>query len=274
MSEEPILYRVEGKIAVITINRPKHYNALNTEQYWALEEAVKRAAIEPGTVATLVEGTGEFFSAGADFKTTKFLSNSSDGEVDLEARRLLAGPFTGRNAIIADTFWHHPKVLVIALNGPVIGLSVGIVALADIIIARDNAYILTPFSNLRLSSEGATAFSLPQRLGLSLANQALLLSEPVYAKDLFRTGFVSKLYPQSVSTDEFNRKVLEYLAQRLADLDPRSLLEIKQLVHAPMNGAFGQTSASEIVYGLDRFSRGQPQMRFKELANKSRRHKL
>ena len=46
-AEAQIEYKVKGKTAIITINRPKQYNAMNVFHYWALDEAVQRAAREP-----------------------------------------------------------------------------------------------------------------------------------------------------------------------------------------------------------------------------------
>lgn len=275
-SEKQVTYEVKGKVAIITINRPEKLNAMNIFHYWAIEEHVKRAAEEPNTVVTLIQSTGKFFSAGADVSSGNSApqSETQNYEVDWMARRDLAGRFTGRNAIVVDTFWNHPKVLVVALNGPVVGLTTGLVSLADFIFARESAYLLTPFANLGLVAEGGTSFTLPARLGLSLASKALLAAEPIRAEELFRAGFVNKLYPASMSTEEFNAEVLKYIEHRFSDLDPRSLLEIKQLIHAPYSAHFSQSSAAEIIGGLDKFARGRPQERFSMIAAGKLKHKL
>lgn len=275
-SEKQVLYEVKGKVAIITMNRPKQYNAMNIFHYWAMEEHVKRAAEEPNTVATIIQSTGKYFSAGADVTSTASapMAQGDNHEVDWMARRDLAGRFTGRNAIIADTFWNHPKVLIVALNGPVVGLTSGIISLADFIFARESAFLLTPFANLGLVPEGGSSFALPVRLGLSLANKALLAAEPIQAEEMYRAGFVNKLFPASMSTEEFNAEVLKYVEHRFSTLSPQSLKEIKQIVHQPYASHFGQASSAEIIGGLDKFARGIPQERFAMIATGQLKHKL
>lgn len=275
-SESQVLYEVKDKVVVITLNRPRQYNAMNIFHYWALEEHVKRAAEEPGTVATLIQSTGKYFSAGADVGSTASapMAQSEGYKVDWMARRDLAGRFTGRNAIIADTFWNHPKVLVVALNGPVVGLTTGIVSLSDFIFARENAFLLAPFANLGLVAEGGASFALPVRLGLSLANKALLGAEPIHADEMYRAGFVNKVFPASMSTEEFNAEVLKYVQHRFSTLSPQSLKEIKQLIHQPYQAHFSQANSAEIIGGLDKFARGIPQERFALIATGKLKHKL
>lgn len=276
-SERQIECRVEGISTIITINRPQGLNAMNYNHYAALEEHVKRAADNPNTIVTIIEAKGRYFSAGADVKDAGKMGinpvGTSDG-VDWMQRRQLMGSFAGRNVTITDTLWNHPKVLVIALNGPVVGLSTSLVALADFIFAKETAFILTPFSNLSLVTEGATAYTLPLRLGLSLANDALLASRPIPAKDLYRVGFVNKLWPASTDNDKFNEEVRDLVIRKFSHLDYSSVKLIKQLIHAPLDEKLQAINAREVVGGLERFSQGLPQKRFLEIATGKSSHKL
>lgn len=273
-----ILYEVKGKVAVITINKPKQFGALTLYNYVVLEELLDRAAKEPNTLATLIQGTGKYFSAGADVNKagsgTPVTRKEKQGVVDYEVRRYYVGPFLGRNTSAAYTFWSHPKLLVCALNGPVIGLSAGLVSCADIIIGKESTFLLVPFANLSLVTEGAAGFTLPHRLGLSLANQALLASQPIASKDLVRSGFLNWTVPDSVSTEDFNKQILSWVTDKTEKLDPYSVEGIKKLIHMPYNAGFGEMVYEEAMGGIERFAKGLPQARFKAMSERTHRHKL
>jgi peroxisomal 3,2-trans-enoyl-CoA isomerase len=270
-----IKYEVRDRTTVITINNPSKYGALDFDGYQALDEAVQKAAKEPNTVATLIVGTGKFFSAGADVTGGRAAPiDLGDAETEYAGfRRHYLGQFAARNLGLTDTFWTHPKVLIAALNGPVIGLSAALVALCDLIYAIDTTYLLLPFANIGLVTEGASAYSITRRLGLSKASEALLCSRPIPAEDLRNVGFLNKLYKKNefASTEEFNAHIEKLVAEYLYGLVPQSVLEIKQLMKRSMTA---DANAAEVIGGLEKFANCIPQNRFAQLAQKSLRHKL
>lgn len=273
-----IQYEVRERTTVITINNPKKYNALDFNGYQALDEAVQKAAKEPNTIATLIVSTGKFFSAGADVTGGQQAPpDIGDAESDYQGfrRHYLAG-FSARNLGMGDTFWTHPKVLVAALNGPVIGLSAAIVGLCDLVFALDSAYMLLPFANIGLVTEGGAAYTLARRLGWSLASEALLCSRPIQAEQLRNVGFINKLYKKDEfkSVEEFNGAVEKTIKQYLYELVPESVVQIKELLRRSYNQGYNDTNAAEVMMGLEKFANGIPQNRFAQLAQKSLRHKI
>lgn len=74
--------------------------------------------------------------------------------------------------------YRHSKILVAAMNGPVIGLSAALLGYFDFIFSVDDAYFLTPFSAISLVCEGGSSQSLVQRMGLAKANECALLTIP------------------------------------------------------------------------------------------------
>jgi Delta3-Delta2-enoyl-CoA isomerase len=277
---ELITYKVHKKVTIITLNSPENFNALDVEGYLLLNELVQKAGEEPNTIATLIQSTGKFFSAGADVKKGALahpdVNPGTDEEVYFQYKRHFLGQFLSRNISITETFYGHPKVLVVALNGPVIGLSAALVALADFVYGLDTAYFLTPFANLGLVAEGAASFSLLQRLGWSKANEALLASKPISAKDLAVSGFLNKLFSSKdfKSTEEFNDRVLKIIEDMFDDLVPDSIFDIKKLMRLSVNGHLAEASHQEAIGGVEKFSRGIPQDRFLAIATKSMKHKL
>jgi peroxisomal 3,2-trans-enoyl-CoA isomerase len=268
-----ILYEVRDKVAIITLNLPRGLNALNNDQYLLLGLLVERADKDPNTIITFLRSTGRYFSAGANVKDLNLGDKSTDTS-DVNETDYWLSKFTSRNAYLTTVFHDHSKVLVAALNGPVVGLSSAIVALCDFVYAmNDKVFLLTPFANLGLVSEGAAASTLVQRLGLSLANEALLLSRPISAERLYQQGFLNKIYNLN-DTDKFNDLVLEEFWQKVKDLDPDSVRDIKKIIKSNYIKELQTTNAQEIIAGMYKFREHRPQKRFAQVARKERNHKL
>lgn len=121
--------------------------------------------------------------------------------------------------------YRHSKILIAALNGPAIGLSAALLGHCDFVYAVENAYILTPFSALSLVAEGGASLSFPRRLGISKANEALLMGKKLGAADLHRVGFFNKLFPQSTDA-VFHASLLSYLKEQFAGLDLEAVSRI------------------------------------------------
>lgn len=278
--ENAVLYEVRNKVAIITLNLPKVYNALGYEEYQRLDELMQKAARDPNTLVTLIQGTGKFFSAGANVRggaASRPVADPSLSEEDqyIQQRRSFISSFGARNLSITETFFNHPKVLVVALNGPVIGLSAALVALADFVYAVDSAYLLTPFANIGLVAEGAASYTLVQRLGWSKANEALLASKPISAQDLYARGFINELYPAAeFSPEQLNKHVFNLIEKTFYTLDGDSVKDIKKLIRRSTEQQLNDSNHAEVMGGIEKFSRGIPQKRFAALAAKSLRHKM
>ncbi|TPX64970.1 hypothetical protein SpCBS45565_g05504 [Spizellomyces sp. 'palustris'] len=229
-------YSEADGIATITLNRPKHLNAFTTVTYTELPIALKRAADSPAVVLTLLTGAGRLFSSGADVTegipgTLPPLSDS-DASRDFYRRR-----FDGTIVRCGLALAEHPKVLVVALNGPVVGIAAALISHGDIIYAADSATLHAPFSSLAISPEGGSSFAFTQRMGYPKAMEALLFSRKFTAQELEAIGFVKwvlapfvyvqgKIFP----TDGFQDNVRKTLIATIKTVVPASLITTKRLV--------------------------------------------
>lgn len=275
MSEEHgITYEVKGKCAIITFNLPSKLNALGAAQYLQLGKFVEQADKEEETVATIIQSTGRFFSAGADFSDKKTLSKNA---AELFSHEHWLGSFVARNTWLTNVFNDHSKILVAAANGPVIGLSAALLLLCDLIYVNDlkNFYILTPFANLGLVTEGSTSITLARRLGWSKASEALLLAKKIPGEDCAQNGLINKHFTgQSKSTEDFNKAIHELIQDSTESLHEDSIFGIKKLMKLGRDPAINYANSQEVVKGFNKWIEGVPQMRFAELANKERKHKI
>lgn len=272
----------KGRVAVITICNERKLNALDQNGYYELSEKLREVAEHDEVFVTLLIAKGRYFSAGADVGIIRSAPAGAEGDDDAIAdngRRHWLQNFVAYNLNITQAFYSHPKVLVVGLNGPVVGLSAALVAFADFIYAAPSAFLLTPFSSLGLVAEGGASRALVQRLGISKANEALLMSRRIPADELLQTGFVNKIFTQLEGRKDddvrFRELVLAEIDERLGDhLVGESMTGIKQLIRRPELDVLEAQNAREVFAGLSRFMSGVPQREFMRIASGEKRHKL
>ncbi|KAL9104376.1 MAG: hypothetical protein Q9163_000676 [Psora crenata] len=264
-----ITLETQGKIAIITLNLPKKLNALTQDLYYRLSCVMREVAARNEIYITVLTGNGRFFSAGADVTVSHEISQS-------EVRRTSLKNFVSNNLEVTNAFYTHPKILVTALNGPVVGLSAALVSFSDFIYAAPHTFLLTPFTSLGLLAEGGASYGFVQRLGISKANEALIMSKRITCAELEQTGFVNKVFPASKERpEEFLTLVLGEVKEKLGDhLNSDSLIQTKALIRKPEREMLDQQNVAEVLGGLERFAQGIPQKELRKIASGEKRHKL
>ncbi|PWY72347.1 ClpP/crotonase [Aspergillus heteromorphus CBS 117.55] len=273
-TEDAITVKYQDRLAIITLNRPKKLNALDQDLYYLLGEKLREVDKRDDIFITLLTGTGRFFSAGADVTISR-----PGGSLNSQARREIARSFVINNFDITRTFAHHSKILVVGLNGPAVGLSAALIAMADFIYAAPHTFLLTPFASLGLVAEGGASRAFVERLGIAKANEALIMSKRISCEELVAAGFVNKVIEapsgRSDDSDGFLGEVLQEVEERLGlHLNQSSLLKIKELVRRPERELLDRQNGLEVFAGLDRFLSGVPQEEFRKLASGEKKHKL
>jgi len=183
--------------------------------------------------------------------------------------------FVAGNLEITNAFYTHPKILITALNGPAVGLSAALIAFSDFIYAAPHAFLLTPFTSLGLVTEGGASRGFVQRLGISKANEALIMSKRITSEEMLATGFVNKIFVTGKDEQEkFLREVMKEVKDRLGDhLNSESLIRVKALIRKPERELLDMQNVAEVFGGLERFVDGIPQ-EFRKIASGEKRHKL
>ncbi|EAQ91299.1 hypothetical protein CHGG_03234 [Chaetomium globosum CBS 148.51] len=274
----PIKIEYQGRVAIISIDNNKKLNALSQPGYYDLAQAMREVATHDEVFITLLIGKGRFFSAGADVSLSRTTPPTAPSSSDPHAtHRLWLQSFVAFNLNLTQAFYTHPKILVVGLNGPVVGLSAALVAFADFVYAAPHAFLLTPFSSLGLVTEGAASRALVQRLGIAKANEALIMSKRISCEELVATGFVNKVFGEcgKGEDEKFRGLVLREIEERLGGhLVGESLLGIKKLIRKPERDVMDVQNVTEVFAGLDRFVSGVPQEMFRQIATGEKKHKL
>jgi len=266
--------KYQAPLAIITFNRPKKLNAMTSHHYYRLSCLMREVALRDDITITVLTGTGRFFSAGADVGSSRPAADNSNPD---QVRRDILGGFVAQNLDLTRSFYQHPKILVGALNGPAVGISAALLGFCDFIYAAPHTFFLTPFSSLGLVAEGGASYGLVQRMGISTANEALMMSRKIPIEKLVHCGFVNKTFSgkDEKDSDGFLKAVLEELDDKLGShLNRDSLLGIKKLVRAPYDDAIEAQGVREVMGGMTQFLKGAPQEEFRKLASGEKRHKL
>jgi enoyl-CoA hydratase/carnithine racemase len=181
MPNEHILTRTEGAVRVVTIARVEKKNAFTSAMYTALTEALVAADGDPAIRVVLLEGAGGSFTAGNDLGD--FMANPPAGEDSPVFRFLIQ---------LVD----QAKPLVVAVDGPAIGIGTTMLLHADYVVASRDARLQMPFIDLGLSPEGGSSVLLPRIVGQALASEWLMFAEPIDVERARAAGLLNAVVPR------------------------------------------------------------------------------
>ena len=175
----------EGKIATITINRPKAYNAVDLETWRGLQDAMIEFRDDPALWVGIVTGVGEkAFCAGADIgETLTFMSENRHSN--------WLWPST---PMYGMRIW---KPLVAAINGVALGGGLEIALACDIRIAAENARLGTPEVTLGLIPAWGGTQRIARMLPWAKAVEMVMMGKQMDAREAFQFGLVNQVVPQA-----------------------------------------------------------------------------
>jgi enoyl-CoA hydratase len=215
MSLETLLVERDGAVQVVTINRPKVLNALNSQTIDELEQVMREASRDHAVRAIVLTGAGEkSFVAGADINE---LAKLTPAEGQRHARRGQA---------VFDLIEQLGKPVIAAVNGFALGGGCELVMACTLRIAAEHARFGQPEVNLGLIPGYAGSQRLPRLVGQGRALEMLLTGEMVSAARAYEIGLVNKVVPAAELLPEA-RKVATALAGK-APLAIRYILEAVQ----------------------------------------------
>ena len=200
-------------VARITLARPAKRNAFDAALITAVSEAA--AAIDRHARAVVLEGEGEAFCAGADLAWMKSMVDYGL-EQNLNDSRALAGMFAALDAL--------PMPLVVRVQGAALGGGAGLVAVADIAVASDDAVI--GFTEVRVGIiPSVVSPYVVRRIGAARATALFVSGVRLDAAAAHSAGLVDDVVPRS----ELDARV-SYWVEQILDGGPRAVNEAKRVV--------------------------------------------
>jgi enoyl-CoA hydratase len=211
-------YEVQGRVALITLNRPEARNAVNGAVATAMEAAVDRMEEDPevwvGVLRANTEGQDRpVFCAGADLKAI----NSGEGGALGTAR----GGFAG------FAYRERRKPVIAAVDGLATAGGCEIVLACDLVVATTRSSFGLAEAKRNLIAGAGGLFRLPKAIGRTTAMEAILTGEPITADRAYQLGMVNRLVEPVRAVEEAMA-----MAARVCAAAPLAVWESRQVVLA------------------------------------------
>jgi enoyl-CoA hydratase len=213
---EPVILKAqEGRVAILTINRPDKLNALNDQVRDELLAALAEIQVDDSVGAVVITGAGEkSFIAGADI-------SEFAGRAPFDQRHAMRSPR------IFDVMASYPKPVIAMINGFCLGGGCELSMSCDIRVASDKARFGQPEIKLGLIPGGGGTQRLPRLVGMGNAMRLILSGDMIPAEEAGRIGLVDLVVPH----DELRSKTLE-LASKIAGFSPVTVKVAKEAMRA------------------------------------------
>lgn len=184
--------RVDGGIAVLTLDRPACLNAIDDTLIGDLHATLDEVERDDAVRAVVLTGAGRGFCAGADLKSTVDLDQRSADELYRGQQRL---------SMLSVRLHELPAPVVAAVNGPAAGGGFALAAACDLRVAARSAHFSV--ANVTIGVPGGEmglSWLLPQSLGRARATELLLTGRRLGADEALEWGFVHRVVPDSADT--------------------------------------------------------------------------
>lgn len=228
MSDDPLLFEVKDRVAVITLNRPTQRNAINQEMGGQLMDRLQQVRSDPDIRAAILTGAGGTFSAGADLKERA----SGGGQRSLDnapAAVIEADP---------DARWStmkFEKPLIAAIDGYCLAGGMELALTADIRICSTEAQFGLPEITHGFFPGGGGPQRLARSIPQSAAMELILTGDRIDAETALRVGIVSRMIP----ADELMPTALK-IAARIAGHAPLAVKAAKEITQTALDETFEQ----------------------------------
>ncbi len=179
---EMISLAMQGKVAVITLNRPERLNAAPPQMFEEIAAALQELP-KLGARALLITGAGRAFCSGADLQARADTPGETRGERSHKVLTQSYGP-----TMVALSKLKIP--IVSAVNGAAAGIGCSLALAADFVIAARSAFFLQAFVNVGLVPDGGASWTLPRLVGRARATEMMLLGERISADKAESWGLI------------------------------------------------------------------------------------
>ena len=208
-----VIYHKENSLAIVSLNRPKVFNAYNVEMRDGLYETLHAVGDDPEVRVMILRGEGPAFSTGGD--VSEFGSAPSPvGAREIRWRRDVWGMLLSL-----------PQPTIAAVHGFTVGGGMEMALLCDLCIAADDTVFFLPETGLGMIPGVAGTQTAPRAIGLGRALDMVLTGKRVNAEQALQIGLTNQVVPREVLL-----ATAKTLATSLARHDPRLLALAKRAV--------------------------------------------
>ncbi len=215
MSYQTILLEVQGRVGLITLNRPEALNALNAQLVSEVNHALDTLEADAHIGCIVLTGSKKAFAAGADIKEMAELTYPQIYMDDLFSD--------------SDRVANRRKPIIAAVNGFALGGGCELALMCDFILAGDNAKFGQPEINLGVLPGMGGTQRLTRAVGKAKAMEMCLSGRMIDAVEAERCGIVARIVPSDELLDE---------ALKVAAVIAGKSLPIAMMIKESVNRAF------------------------------------
>ena len=185
-----VIMEVNDEIALVTINRPKSLNALNSETLAELDQCFDEISTRKDIKVLILTGSGQkAFVAGADISEMVNATPAEGRQMGMLAKQAF---------LKLETM---PQVTIAAVNGYALGGGCEISMACDIRIASDNARFGQPETGLGILPGFGGTQRLARLIGKGRAKELIFTCDQIEAQEAYRIGLANKVVPQDELID-------------------------------------------------------------------------
>ena len=224
-----VLFKKEGDIAIVTLNRPEKYNAVNDDLVDGINESIAKVQKDDSIRAMVITGAGKGFCSGADMNTF--------GNITPEEGRTY---LTNTYGPLMRNLTTLKKPIIAAINGTAAGVGASIALACDFRVMSENSGLLYAFINIGLGPDGGASWLLARQVGYSRALQIAVEGEKIKGEECHRLGLTNKL----VENDAIVSTAIDW-AHRIAKLPTLAVGITKEDMFHAMDNDLYSTIAFE-----------------------------
>ena len=238
---DDLLARVEDRVAVLTMNRPKRRNALSGPMLEGLQAALIEAETATDVGCVVLTGAEGAFCAGGDVKGMAASQGSGGGRGldDAIHRQRLAQRGT------AGRIYEMPKPVIAMLPGVAAGAGLGLALACDLRVAAENAILTTAFAKIGFSGDWGGTFFMTGLIGAARTRELYYLSDKIDAYKAESLGLVNRVVP----ADQLEKETME-IAHRIAHGPTVAYRYMKENIARAIGGDMGECLDLEATHHI------------------------
>lgn len=207
-----ILTKIKGRVGIVTLNRPKSYNALNYQLLSELMDSLTSFDNDNSIGAMVITGNEKTFAAGADIIDM----------VDASPDDMKKSPFIPTFDLIRGI----KKPVIAAVSGYCLGGGCELAMSCDLIISSESAIFGQPEINLGIIPGAGGTQRLTRSVGKVIAMEMILNNRTLSAEEAYSFNLINKIYP----VEDYLKHTIS-LAQEIAERAPLAVQAAKDMVN-------------------------------------------
>ena len=229
MDYKNILLEQRDNIAVLSLNRPNKLNAFTFSMMEEIIHALDALDVDDSIHALIITGKGRAFCAGADLSSGQETFNPSFDDFAVQENNFRRDS----GGILTLRMYKFLKPIVIACNGPAVGIGASMQLAADVRLASDQARFGFVFNNRGIVPDACSSWFLPKIVGISSALELTYSGRIIDASEALKLNLVSSIHDSENLLDN----AIDFAKNMVKNSAPVSIALTRQMLWRSLEGS-------------------------------------